>query len=160
MASNYVVTSQTPGVQVLSPNEVIDIMEVGFVTKPSGVVAQREVPKTAWAAEGSDAWIGPLATAIEDLISGGLASGAVFVQDVDPATGLIVDAIEFVVSYSPPPPAVGPMTTTVVVPVNALTLDVGFSGALATFFPQAQQISSPADLLRAAYDTLVATAGL
>lgn len=152
MAANYVVTSQEPSTQVLGPNEVLSTMTVGFVTSPHGVRAYREVPRTAWASGGAAAWIAPLATAIENLIDGGLASGASFVQDIDPATGLLTDAIEFVVSYDPPPPALGPMTATAVVPVDDLTLDTSFGSFV--------QGADPAQTLRDAYDQLVATAKL
>jgi len=150
MADNYTVVSQRRTVQVLSPQEVIDVEEVGFITKPSGVYAQREVPLAAWSAEGAAAWIGPLATAIEGLISGGLATSASFVQDVDDS-GLLTDYVEFVVTYTPTDGLGLPMSTFVRVPVNALTLDTQFGTFLGT---------SPADQLRAAYDALVATAGL
>lgn len=152
MADSYVVTSQEPSVQVLGPNEVLNTETVGFITKPSGVRAYREVPRTAWDAGGAAAWIAPLATAIEDLISSGAATGASFVQDIDPATGLLTDGIEFVVSYTPPPPAIGPMTATVVIPVNRLTLDTQFGAFI--------EGGSPADQLGAAYDQLRATANL
>lgn len=152
MAANYRVVSQTPSVQVLSANEVIDTMEVGFVTAPSGVYAQRSVPRSAWKDGGAGAWIGPLATSIENLISGGLASGAVFVQDVDASSGLLKDAMQFTVLYDAPPPAVAPMTTTVTIPVDMLTLDTQFGGFV--------EGADPAQTLRDAYDELVHTANL
>lgn len=136
--------------QVLSPQQVIDVEEVGFITSPSGIYAQREVPYTAWSQEGADAWIAPLATAIEDLISGGLASSASFVQDVDDS-GLLTDYIEFTVTYTPNTGLGLPMSTFVRIPVNALTLDTQFGTFTGT---------SPADQLSAAYQALVATAGL
>lgn len=150
MADNFQVVSQRRTVQILSATEVIDVEEVGFVTKPSGVYAQREVPIAAWASEGAGAWIEPLAAAIEGLISGGLASGATFVQSVDD-TGLLTNAIAFVVTYTPPSGIPGPMQTTVEIPVNALTLDTSFGTFTGT---------SPADRLDAAFQALVYTANL
>src|SRR4051794_4250166 len=101
MADNYVAVDQSPATQVLGPNQILDAERVEFVTKPSGVYAQRLVPRTAWEAEGSAAWIAPLATAIENMISGGLASYATWLQAIDPGTDLLTDAIEFVVTYDP-----------------------------------------------------------
>lgn len=152
MADTYQVISQVPSVQVLSPSEVVDTMEVGFVTIPSGVYAQRSVPRAAWSTGGSAAWVGPLASAIEGLFSGGLASGATFVQDVDPGTGLLADAIEFIVTYTPPPPGIGTSSATVTIPVNHLTLDTSFGGFVTG--------SDPAQLLSDAYNQLVSTFNL
>jgi hypothetical protein len=160
VADNYTVVSQRRTVQVLSPTQVADVEEVGFVTHPTGIYAQREVPYQAWAAEGAGSWIGTLATAIENLISGGLATTAMFVQDVD-TTGLLTDYLDFTVSYTPSSGPGLPMTTTVRVPVNALTQDQSFGGAIDTYFGgSASPTTDPAQALRDAYDALQATAGL
>src|SRR5438105_894784 len=110
MAQNYDVVSQRRTVQVLGQSQVADVMEVGFVTKPSGVYAQREVPYASWAALGAGSWIDTLAVAIEGLMAGGLASGATFVQDVD-STGLLADFIDFTVVYIDPTGAGLPQQT-------------------------------------------------
>lgn len=151
MAAGYTVVSQSKTVQVLSANQVIDVEEVGFVTSPSGVYAQRLVPFAAWAAQGAAAWIAPLAQAIEDLIAGGLAIGGQFVQDVDPVSQLLADFVEFTVAYDPGG-GVLPMTTQVRVSVEALTADSAFGA----FVPGLD----PAKQLRDAYDALAATAAL
>lgn len=150
MATDYTVVSQRRTVQVLSQTQVADVEEVGFISHPSGTYAQREVPYISWLASGSDAWIEPLAAAIEGLFSGGLASAASFVQDVD-TNGLIADFLDFTVTYQPTGGLGLPMSTEVRIPVTALTLDTQFGSFLGT---------SPADQLRAAYDALVATANL
>jgi hypothetical protein len=150
MAASYTVVSQRRTVQVLSQTQVADVEEVGFITHPTGIYSQREVPIQAWQTDGAGPWIGTLADAIEGLISGGLATGAVFVQDVD-ASGLIADFMDFTVSYTPPGGIGLPMTSIVRVPINALTLDTSFGSFTGT---------SPADMLSAAHDALVYTAGL
>lgn len=150
MASNFTVVSQRSTVQVLAANQVIKVEEVGFATKPSGVYAQVYVPWAEWEADHGTPYISALATGIEDLIAGGLADGGAFVQDIDPSTGLLTDYIDFTVSYSPSGVAL-PMTTTVRVPVTLLGVDTGFGGFLSG--------GSATDMLRAAYDALVATAG-
>jgi hypothetical protein len=148
MAGNYRNVVARPSIRVLSETQVIDTEEVGFVTIPSGVYAQREVPRTAWLAEGAAAWVGPLATAIENLMAGGLATSASFVQDVDDS-GLIADYLDFLVSYTPPGGLGFTLTATVRINVNALTLDIGFGSFVG---------GDPAQQLRDAYDRLVATA--
>lgn len=159
MAGSYVVVDQAPVVQVLGPNQVIDAERVEFVTKPSGVYAIREVPLAAWEAEGSAAWIAPLADAIENMIAGGLATDASFVQDTVEGTNLLRDFIEFVVTYDPQDgrPVMSALAR---VPVASLTLDTGFGGTLATYFGGSSASLDPAETVRAVYDALVATANL
>ena len=155
MASNYVTGPTSRTIQVLSPTQTLDVERVPFTTRPSGVSGWRYVPLDAWLAQGADAWIAPLATAIEDLISGGLASYAVMIEDVDPSTNLLVDYVEFTVAYTSPDGSFT-STTRVDVPVNLLTLDTGFFGSIGGTGGTA----SPADMLKAAYDQLAATAAL
>jgi hypothetical protein len=159
MADSYVVVDQVPIVQVLGPNNVIDAERVEFVTKPSGVYAQREVPIQAWNAQGADAWIAPLAEAIEGMISSGLASDASFVQDVVDGTNLLRDFIEFVVTYDPGDgrPIMAALAR---VPAAALTVDTGFGGVLATYFGGSSTALDPQQAVRDVYDNLVATANL
>ena len=155
MADNYVTGPASRTIRVLSPTAVADVERVPFVTKPSGVSAWRYVPYDSWLAQGADPWIGPLATAIEGLISGGLASYGAMIEDVDPATNLIADFVQFTVAYTSPDGSFT-STTTVDVPVNLLTLDTGFFGN----FGGVSNLASPADMLRAAYDRLAQTAAL
>lgn len=159
MAGSFVVVSQASATQVLGPNQVIDIERVGFVTKPSGVYAERMVPRDAWQQQGSAAWIAPLADAIENMISGGLATSASWVQDIDPGTGLLVDAIEFVVTYDPQDgrPIQEALAT---VPVSALTLDTQFGGVLATYFGGSSGGLDPQQTVSDVYNALVATTNL
>ena len=119
--AGYVTLPTHRTVQVISATTVLDVMELPFITSPSGVTAQVYAPYVSWLATGADAFIAPVATAIEDLISGGLATGGTF-------------------------------TTTVDVPITALGADTGFGAVVASL--------DPAQLLRNAYDQLVATAGL
>jgi hypothetical protein len=154
----YVTGPTTRTVQVLSATEVADVERVPFVTTPSGVSGWRYVPYQAFIAEGVDTWIGPLAQAIEDLFSGGLASYATMIEDIDPTTNLLADYLQVTVSYTPPRGGYT-STTSVDIPVNLLTLDTGFFGVLATGSSGAT-LQSPAAMLGAAYDRLVQTAGL
>jgi hypothetical protein len=159
MAQSYTVIAQTPTVQVLSPTQVIDAQIVEFVTHPSGVSAQRVVPLAQWEAGDAAGWIQPLADAIEGMISGGLASYASWVQQIDPATGLLADAIAFVVTYDPGDgrPIQEAIAT---IPVAALTLDTQFGGVLASYFGGGSSTLDPVQAVRDVYDQLVATTNL
>ena len=149
--AGYVTLPTHRTVQVISATTVLDVMELPFITSPSGVTAQVYAPYVSWLATGADAFIAPVATAIEDLISGGLATGGTFTQDVDPTSGLLIDYVTFTVSYTTTDGR-GTFTTTVDVPITALGADTGFGAVVAAL--------DPAQLLRNAYDQLVATAGL
>ena len=138
-------------VQVINATTVLDVMEIPFITSPSGVTAQVYAPYVSWLAEGADTFIAPVATAIENLISGGLATGGTFTQDVDPTSGLLIDYVTFTVAYTPTDGR-GTFTTTVDVPVTALGADTGFGAIVSTL--------DPAQLVDNAYQQLVATAGL
>jgi len=151
MAGNYVVTDQPRRtVKVISQTEALDVQQVDFQTLPSGVQATAYVPYPQWLAQGAATTLDPLASAIEDLIAGGLADSGWGSQDVD-EQGLIVDSITFVVTYTDPRNGLV-SSTTVDVPYDVLTADTALGGAL--------KGGSAADRLRAAYDALVATAGL
>ena len=158
MADNYITGPTSRTVQVLSATQVVAVEYVPFVTKPSAVSAWRYVPIDAWQAEGAAAWIEPLASAIENLLSGGLASYAVMIEDVDPATNLLTDFLQATVSYAAPSGFTS--TTTVDIPASLLTVDTSFFGVLASGFGGGGGLQSPADMLRAAYDQLAATAAL
>lgn len=159
MADSYRIVDQSPVTQVLGPTQVVDAERVEFVTKPSGVYAQRIVPLTAWNAEGSAAWIEPLAVAIENMIAGGLASYATWLQTIDPASGLLTDSIAFIVTYDPGDgrPV---MSAEAIVPVASLTLDTQFGGVLASYFGGGSTALDPQQTVRDVYDNLVATAAL
>jgi len=138
-------------VQVISATVVLDVMELPFITSPSGVTAQVYAPYTAWLTEGADPWISPVATAIEDLIAGGQAVGGTFTQDVDPTSGLLIDYVTFTVAYTPTDGR-GTFTTTADVPVTALGGGAGIGGLVIGLTPQ--------QIVGNAYNQLVATAGL
>ena len=148
MAANYQTIDSYRDVQVLSASSVIDVQIVSAVTKPSGVTFSRAVPYQEWINQTGFDVIGQTATAIEDLISGGLASGGSGAEEVD-ASGLLQFVVEFVVQAQTPAGMPGPFQTTVTIPVEALTLDTQFGSFLTG--------GSPADQLRAALDALNAT---
>ena len=153
------IVDQSPVTQVLGPTQVVDAERVEFVTKPTGIYAQRIVPLAAWNQQGAAAWIAPLADAIENMIAGGLASYASWLQTVDPGTGLLTDAVAFIVTYDPGDgrPV---MSAEAVVPVASLTVDTQFGGVLASYFGGGSTALDPVQTVRDVYDNLVATAAL
>src|SRR6266566_9287415 len=101
MASSYTPLESHRDIQVLSGTQVIDVERVAGTTVPSGIYFERVVPLTIFGTPAATAYVSRLAQAIEDRISSGLADSAAFVQDVDPS-GLLFDAIEFLISYVGP----------------------------------------------------------
>src|SRR5438309_6749385 len=151
MAASFTVLSQSREVQVLGPTQVLDVERVGFVTHPTGIYVETPVPLVDWLAQGAEPWLGPLADTIEGLIADTAAVDGSFVQDVD-AAGLLIDYVEFVVEYVPPGSLGLPQTTTVRIPLGALSAATDpFFGTLA---------ASPDTLINNAYAALAATAGL
>jgi hypothetical protein len=153
----YVVVDQSPVTQILGPNNILSGERVEFVTKPSGIYAQRIVPLPKWEEGDTEGWITPLAEAIENMISGGLASYATWLQTVDPASGLLADAISFIVTYDPGDgrPV---MSAEASVPVASLTVDTAFGGVLNSYFGGGSSSLDPQQTVRDVYDRLVATA--
>jgi hypothetical protein len=122
---NLVSTQRTP--QVLSATEVIDAMQLGFVTRPSNVYVQRMIPYSSWQTlqgeQGVGFWVAPIRDAIENAIADGSAVGANFVQDIDPGSGLLTDFVEFLVGYTPPG-GIGQLTDTLRWPIDNLTINL------------------------------------
>ena len=121
MASDYIVQTQTPTVQVLGPSSTIDVVQVGFTTVPHGVFAYANVPAEFYSKLGGevavDAFIEPLASLIERAMGIPGVIACRFEQDLS-AAGLLVDSLVFTVSVTAQSPAqLGPMTADVTIPV-------------------------------------------
>jgi hypothetical protein len=153
----YTVVDQSPATQILGPNDILNGQRVEFVTKPTGIYAQRIVPMDKWLAGDTEGWISPLAEAIENMIAGGLASYATWIQTVEPGSHLLADSISFVVTYDPGDgrPV---MSAEANVPVASLTVDTQFGGVLASYFGGGASSLDPQQTVRDVYDRLVATA--
>lgn len=127
MAASYTTLGSHRDIQVLSPTQVLDVERVAAVTIPSGIYFERIVPLTIAGTSGAGDYIAELADAIEQRISGGVASTAAFAQDVDD-NGLVQDVIEFVIEIAGPPQGGGTFSTTASVPVALLTGGLGGQG--------------------------------
>lgn len=146
----YALIGSYDTVQVLSATSTVEVLYCTIVTSGSGSTVQRTVPKAEFAADKGEGILSSLADAVDNAISGGLATGAVGTQGID-ANGFIYDAVTFTVSYTPPYPTASPLTTTVEIPVDVLTADTSFGGFVTG--------GSAADRLNAAYQSLVKLAG-
>lgn len=136
-------------VQVFSPTLVSDALLVTIQSYPSGSVLIRTVPQDIFTAGGTSPILASLSSAVETILQGGLATAAQGTQGIDDS-GLIFDAVDFTVTYTPESPIPGTLTATVQVAVDALTADTGFGSFLTG--------GSAEDQIQATYDRLAAMA--
>ena len=155
MAEQYTLIGSYPTVQVVSPQQVVDVLRIGFRTIPSGVVAYANAPGKkaagqsagAFVAQLASLYIGPLALGIERAMGLGYIAAATHEEDVT-AAGLLTDLISFVVEYDPDSISQpGPFQIEVRIPIFAFD-EPTFFGALVL------------DPLNEAYAELQALAGL
>ena len=147
----YTLQSSYDTVQVFSASEVVDAIFCTIATNGHGAIVNRTIPKKNFGSGGVDVgMLDSLATAVDQAIDGGLAIAAVGVQDVD-ASNLLTDAVQFTVQYTPAKPTIGPLTTTVTVPVDVVAADTSFGSFLTG--------GSMTERLQAAYDNLKTLAG-
>lgn len=125
----YVLLSSAPTVQVFSPTLVEDALICTFVSAPSGSTLIRTIPQSSFQADQGTGLLNSLAEAVESILGEGIAVDANGTQGVDPS-GLLYDAVVFTVQYVPPTPTPGAITGSVEIPVNVLTLDSQFGGAV------------------------------
>jgi|SRR5579863_2754560 len=137
-------------VQVLSPTLAVEAIYCTIMSAPSGSIVNMTVSKVDFDADQGAGLLDGLSTAVEDALSGGLATAAVGTQGVDDS-GLLYDAVVFTVTYAPPNQVAGTLRTTVEIPVNILTADTGFGSFITG--------GSASDRLKAAYAKLQALAG-
>ena len=147
----YTLQSSYDTVQVFSASEVVDAIYCVIATNGHGAVVNRTIPKANFGQAGRDVgMLNSLATAVDEALDGGLAIAATGVQDVDDSN-LLIDAVQFTVQYVPANPTLGPLTTTVTIPVNVLTIDTQFGSFLTG--------GSATERLQAAYQNLVNLSG-
>src|SRR5512146_1514515 len=123
MAADYTTTGSTQTIKVQQDGSIIDAEIVKFTTKPHGVHAQVVVPLKAWKDGRTNAYVEPVAKAIEAILTEGLASGATFAQDVDEQTNYLADFMDFTVRYEPKGSSRS-FATTVRIPVSELARGV------------------------------------
>jgi len=145
----YVLLDAYETVQVFGPNLASQGQLCTIHSTPSGSVLIRTVPQASFDADQGQGLLSSLSQAVEDILSGGLASAAVGTQGIDDA-GLLFDAVDFTVTYTPTTAIPGTISTVVEIPVTILTADTGFGSFLTG--------GSAHDQLQAAQDKLAAMA--
>lgn len=115
-----IIQTQRRTPQVLGPNRVIDAVEIGATTTPSGVYFERVINYTLWKSglDIASGIMGPIADNVESLLTQDAVIAAEYIQDLD-AAGLVKNLIELTIQYTPSDPAqTGPMTSTINAPVE------------------------------------------
>jgi len=143
VAALYDVTTQNRTVQVLSQNQVNDVMEVGAVTKPHGVYYQVEVPYADWLAGRSDFALNGQAEFIEGAFAESYVVGAAAAQDVDPASGLLINYVDFTLRIPSAPGVAGVQQTVARINPSVLPLAVDYGQI---FGPYLQALQTTAAL--------------
>lgn len=146
---SYQLLDSVEAVQVYSPQLVADVLVCTIQSFPSGSVLLRTIPQTSFDSDQGQALLESLSAAVEGALEGGEATSAYGLQLVDDS-GLLADLVRFTVTYQPATATPGEITATVDVPVNVLTADTGFGGALAG--------GSAADRINTTYQRLAAMA--
>lgn len=151
MADGYTVVGSYTTVQVLTQTTSADVQAVTIVTKPTGIYTIVLVPLAQWQAGKSAAYLTPPAELLEQLIAGGLVTGAVYVQSTN-ASDLLAGFMQLTVSYTPSTGLAQPLTTKVMMPMTAIvSLDA---------FGAYSESDHGDDPIKVAYNQLQATANL
>jgi hypothetical protein len=154
--ASVVVTDSYRDVQVRSQTDVRDVQVVTFISQPSGAQLFRAIPYQEWISDPAHLALSQTADAVENIIAGGQAIAAQGVEDLDPF-GLSVYLVEFLVQAPPQNPLQGTLQTTVLVPVDTLTLDIQFGGVSSYYTGQVQTPLTGAEIVNQAYQALLAT---
>jgi hypothetical protein len=160
MASYTALGSYTT-VKSYAPGTSETIQMVSFVTSPTGVFCEYGVPHDAFVQEGSGAGDQPLIQNLADAIEAvasqvSCVTGGTFVQDIDQASGLLTDYVQYFLTYTASSTG-GTFATTVNVPVNDFfTEETGIGGLI---IPPSPGFTPPADRVGEACAALKALAG-
>lgn len=152
MAKQYVIAGSFQSVDVVSQTEIIPSQAMRIYTQPHGTFVIVLVPRTDFQAGKTDKYLAPVAKIIEELWADKVISGAVWGQDENPTTGLLIGYMYFTVSLLDSDGNFLPFSTVVAVPVKALSSLTAFQTSTAGP-PYAQQIAE-------AINQLAATSGL
>lgn len=141
--AGFTVVAQHRTVLVRSQTLVEDVMELTAITSPSGVTFVRSVRYDVWHSGGAGPALQPIAEHIEAIMAHWPVLSGAAIQQVD-ASGLITNAVEFVITL---PGELGsqapPHTTTVDVPVQALHDKTDFGSY---FGPPLQALQATAEV--------------
>ena len=147
---SYRLLNSVDSVQVYGPDLVAETLVCTFQTFPSGAVLVRVVPQSAFVAGNGGPLVASLSEAVEQIIQAGTATGATGNMRLD-ANELLVDYVDFTVTYTPPNAVPGEITTVVPIPVQIVTADTSLLGG-------SSGVASAPELLNEAYQRLAAMA--
>jgi hypothetical protein len=150
MTAHFTPTAAIDAPHVSSAVAVAPVKQVTGYTKPSNVQLIILVPLKAWESGAYDAYLETPAQWIEQLISGGLVTAAVWYQETDAST-LLAGFVRLTVTYNPPDSAAGPFSGFVNVSMSTL--------ALADPFDAPGPGGTLSERIKAEYDRLVTLAG-
>jgi hypothetical protein len=126
----YTLLASQDTVQVFSPQLVSDALICTIVSRPSASILLRTITQSEFTADGGAPLLNSLADAVESILGEGIAVAATGTQLVDPASGLLYDAVVFTVAYPQGSGGQAQITATVEVPMTTLTADTQFGGFL------------------------------
>ena len=130
----------------------IAVEMIAFTTQPTGINCEYAVPLDAFNTEGNGVSGQPLVQNLADAIEAvasqvDCVQGGGFIQDTDPASGLLTDFVRFYLLYSPGN-GIGPFSSFVDVPVNNFfTEQTGIGGLI---IGPAEGFVNPSDQVAAA----------
>jgi hypothetical protein len=132
---SYQLLASQDTVQVFSPTLVSDALVCTIASSPSGSILIRTITQQEFTAEGGASGSGvsllnSLSDAVEQILGEGIAVAASGTQLVDPASGLLYDAVVFTVAYPQGSGGQAQITATVEVPMTTLTADTQFGSFL------------------------------
>lgn len=136
----------------------IPVEMIAFQTQPTGVFCEYAVPLDAFNQEGTGAGDQPLIQNLADAIEAVCSqvdciTGGTFVQDTDPASGLLVDFVRFYLTHTGAD-GVSVFSSFVDVPVNNFFTDQTGIGGLQ--IPSSSTFTNPSDQAGAACAALKA----
>jgi hypothetical protein len=146
----HVLLDSTDAIQVYGPNLVADSLVCTFASSPSGAILVRVVPKSSFDASTGGALIASLSDAVEQIIQAGTATAATGNMRID-ENELLVDYVDFTVTYTPSTAVPGTISVIVPIPVRTVTADLSLLGGSTGF-------KSAPELLNEAYQKLAALA--
>lgn len=146
----YRLLNNVDQVQVYGPDLVAEVQACTIESFPSGAVLVRVVPQQAFDADQGKALLLSLSDAVEQILQAGTATGATGNFRID-ANDLLVDYVDFTVTYVPSAAIPGTISTLVPIPVRTITADTSILGGSSGF-------ESAPELIDAAYQRLAAMA--
>lgn len=125
------IQGSTRTVQVISSSQVNDVMEIAATSIPHGVFFQKVVPYAAWLDQTYEFVVDGIGEFIEGAFAEPYVVGAAYIQDVNPTTGLLDDALDFTLQVPTPAGKMGPFQATQRIFYNVLPFGIDYNSIFA-----------------------------